>query len=146
MKRRRGRVPRPGGPRCAASIKALIRARDGYRCRLCGLRDQDHRERYGSGLQVHRKIPGSAYSLSEDCITVCIPCHGPLPRRAQGTAGTPPRLSLFVHPDVRHALQIAAAKEGVAMGALANSILREALALALAEIRQRRPWRPFPPG
>ncbi len=55
-------------------VKAAVRARDGYKCTDCGMTDRDHRAKYRRGLEVHRKVPGCAYSL-EACVTVCKPCH-----------------------------------------------------------------------
>jgi hypothetical protein len=62
-------------------IKAAVRERDGHRCVHCGMTAEEHRQLFGANLQVHRKVPGSAYTL-EGCETVCQRCHGPLPRRA----------------------------------------------------------------
>lgn len=65
-------------------IKALVRFRDGNRCTECGLTNEEHLERYGRLLEVHRLTPGSPYSVKE-CVTLCKPCHGPKPKRPRGT-------------------------------------------------------------
>jgi DNA-binding transcriptional regulator YiaG len=58
-----------------ADIKAAVRARDGYRCVRCGKTEERYvfrgRRRQ---LSVHRKVPGSEYSL-EGCETLCASCH-----------------------------------------------------------------------
>jgi hypothetical protein len=64
-------------------VKEIIRLRDRLRCTHCGLDEQQHLQRYGRTLEVHRVEPGSAYAL-EGCVTVCQKCHGPLPRRPRG--------------------------------------------------------------
>jgi hypothetical protein len=61
-------------------IKDAVRERDKYRCRACCMSDKAHRKQYGRGLEVHRVLPGSAYSL-EGCITLCASCHDEQPTR-----------------------------------------------------------------
>lgn len=51
-----------------ATVKDAVRQRDGYRCVDCG------KAREGRALDVHRLVPGSAYTL-EGCVTVCRGCH-----------------------------------------------------------------------
>lgn len=82
MGRRRGR--RHGRPLSAQEIRAAVRERDGYRCVQCGLTNDDHIRIHGAALQVHRKIPGGQYAVDDTCETLCIPCHGPKPRRRRG--------------------------------------------------------------
>jgi hypothetical protein len=64
-------------------IKAAVRARDGFRCRLCGMGADEHASRFGRGLEVHRIIPGSDYTL-DGCMTLCRPCHDLQPRSPRG--------------------------------------------------------------
>lgn len=65
-------------------IKRKVRTRDGFRCTACGITNEECNVRHGRGLDVHRKIPGSLYSV-DGCITICTPCHGSQPRREPGT-------------------------------------------------------------
>lgn len=65
-------------------IKANVRQRDGMRCTRCGITAEDHIDRTGRTLDVHRIEPGSVYSL-EGCITLCRKCHGPEPRSKRQT-------------------------------------------------------------
>lgn len=68
-----------------AQIKAAVRRRDGMRCAKCGMTDAAHRARYRKALDVHRLVPGSAYSITPGaCVTLCQVCHGPEPRRPWG--------------------------------------------------------------
>lgn len=64
-------------------IKATVRSRDGYRCVDCGMTNDEHLSIYGRALEVHRKEPGSAYSV-DGCETVCKGCHGLKPRQPHG--------------------------------------------------------------
>jgi hypothetical protein len=57
-----------------SKIKILVRERDGYRCVECGMTAEDHVEKFGKTLSVHRLIPGSEYTV-EGCKTYCLPCH-----------------------------------------------------------------------
>jgi 5-methylcytosine-specific restriction endonuclease McrA len=65
-------------------VKAVVRYRDGYRCTRCGMTNEDHIRDHGRSLDVHRIVPGSAYTL-EGCETVCRACHSKMPRRDWGT-------------------------------------------------------------
>lgn len=67
-------------------VKETVRERDGYVCVECGMTNEQHIAAYGSSLQVHRKIPGGEYTL-DGCETLCIPCHGPKPRKYYGVRG-----------------------------------------------------------
>jgi len=61
------------------AVKKIVRDRDGNKCTKCGLTNEQHIEKYGRQLQVHRLAPGSVYTESR-CVTLCIPYHGPEPR------------------------------------------------------------------
>jgi len=63
--------------------------RDGYQCTICGIGDDEHRERFGRGLEVHHRVPvrlfdawdlpiEDAYSLS-NLVTVCRTHHPDAP-------------------------------------------------------------------
>lgn len=66
-----------------AKIKTVVRERDGFCCTVCGMTDEQHREKYRKTLDVHRKAPGSVYTV-DGCVTICQSCHGPQPRRKKG--------------------------------------------------------------
>lgn len=55
------------------SVKARVRRRDG-RCVACGMTAGEHWSRYRQRLHVHRRKPGSAYTLS-GCESRCVSCH-----------------------------------------------------------------------
>lgn len=67
-----------------AKLKAAARRRDGFCCVKCGMTNDAHRERYGKQLDVHRVVPGSAYTL-DGCVTRCRACHMKEPKRPAGT-------------------------------------------------------------
>jgi hypothetical protein len=64
----------------AKLIKAAVRNRDSHKCVDCG------RERKAdeAQFQVHRKVPGSEYTM-DGCVTLCPECHGPKPKRPAGS-------------------------------------------------------------
>lgn len=65
-------------------IKSAVRARDGFRCTQCGMSNEEHLQKTGRSLEVHRLTPGSPYTM-EGCKTLCRRCHGSKPKRAKGT-------------------------------------------------------------
>ncbi len=75
-----------------ANVKAAVRERDGHKCVDCGMTADEHREIYGRGLSVHRKVPKSKYTI-DGCVTVCVPCHmrrhDDLPRTKRRVTGEP---------------------------------------------------------
>lgn len=73
-------------------IKDAVRERDGQRCVDCGMTADEHISLYGKTLDVHRKVPGSEYSV-DGCETVCKRCHGP---REKLPAGTYPKNLRYV--------------------------------------------------
>jgi hypothetical protein len=90
-------------------IKAAVRARDGFKCLECGMTQADHLATYGQDLDVHRVVPGSAYSTDPGvCQTLCRRCHGPKPRRPHGSLGEPPKLVVDVDPVVKLAIKLRA--------------------------------------
>jgi DNA-binding XRE family transcriptional regulator len=74
------------------AVKRAVRERDGHACTQCGMTDDEHRDQFGRGLEIHRLTPGSIYTV-EGCVTLCQPCHGPQPRRPRGS----PDLALGPH-------------------------------------------------
>jgi hypothetical protein len=58
----------------AIRVKKRVRKRDQYRCRDCGESAQEHIERTGQTLHVHRIVPGTIYQV-DSCITLCHECH-----------------------------------------------------------------------
>jgi hypothetical protein len=61
-------------PLSDAKIKELVRERDGYKCRDCGMSDEDHQEKFDQTLEVHRLVPGVEYGQTW-CVTLCCDCH-----------------------------------------------------------------------
>lgn len=55
-------------------MKAKVRERDGFKCVKCGMSNDEHIKWCGRQLDVHRKTPGSFYTL-EGCETLCKKCH-----------------------------------------------------------------------
>jgi hypothetical protein len=65
-------------------VKAKVRKRDRWKCKACGMTNAEHLKKYGTSLHVHRIVPGSKYTIG-GCVTLCMACHGPQPRRMLGT-------------------------------------------------------------
>jgi hypothetical protein len=66
-------------------VKPAVRRRDGMRCTQCGMTNDQHMDKYGWSLEVHRLTPGSPYTV-EGCVTLCRKCHGRIPKRPWRTA------------------------------------------------------------
>lgn len=62
-------------------VKQAVRERDGHVCTRCGMTADEHLERHGATLHVHRVEPGALYSVA-GCVTLCTSCHGQEPRRS----------------------------------------------------------------
>jgi hypothetical protein len=114
-------------------IKALARHRDGYQCVDCGMTAEDHIERFGRNLDVHRIVPGSAYTLL-GVQTLCRTCHEKKPKSARGIRIVPiGELSFSLPADLASRLDKAA-------GMLATDVshlLRMMIAEKLPEYEQR---------
>lgn len=82
----------PRNPDAACHIKPNVRARDGFRCTKCGKTNEEHLAQTGRQLEVHRVVPGSAYTV-DGCVTLCRRCHGPMPK-------SPPRPGYWTRPFV----------------------------------------------
>ncbi len=70
-------------------LKAAIRERDGNKCTECGISNDDHLEKCGKSLHVHRIIADWKYCF-QNCTTLCTSCH-PKYARALNTIRTIPR-------------------------------------------------------
>jgi 5-methylcytosine-specific restriction endonuclease McrA len=108
MTRSKRRWPRATPPPLdPKDVKAVVRHRDGYRCTECGLTALEHIERYGRTLDVHRIVPGSAYTIS-GCQTLCVDCHLTKPRSPNRSAAGPRRLTVPDHlvPQLRDCARV----------------------------------------
>ncbi len=114
-------------------IKASVRARDGFRCTQCGTTNDEHKEKTGRQLDVHRVVPGSAYSAESGvCVTLCRPCHGPQPRRRRGS-----RNIVKISGDIWRMARTIAADRGVRTTAFINSVLEPLIDAAYIEMARR---------
>ncbi|WP_088260542.1 helix-turn-helix domain-containing protein [Fimbriiglobus ruber] len=96
-----------------SDVKEAVRKRDGHRCLKCGVSQDDHRATEGRGLDVHRTVPGSGYSLAPGvCETLCRKCHGSATRSPRGDVSGLAR-------DVGAAVRAARSAAGVAQKDLA---------------------------
>jgi cytochrome c553 len=125
-------MPRPANPKSVDSIKAAARARDGYRCTKCGMTDTEHKARHGATLDVHRVVPGSAYTLA-GVVTLCRPCHGPEPRSPYRSYPPGSRFIILTQEVVRTAISLRALRTGKDNSDVVNDILRDALADEIEE-------------
>lgn len=61
--------------------KRAVRERDDYQCQRCGIKQQDHIERYGRRLDVHHIVPARKFDDAQErnrmdnLITFCMSCH-----------------------------------------------------------------------
>src|ERR1043166_1567872 len=67
-------------------IKTTVRLRDRFRCRECGMTNDEHVAKYGRTLDVHRLSPGSKYTV-DGCVTLCRKCHAKHPKSDHATDG-----------------------------------------------------------
>ena len=78
--RRKGSA-RGGTTAAWAKARKAALQRDGYRCRICGMTDEEHRQRHarGHGLAVHHVQAGYGVQAEEyrldDLLTTCAWCH-----------------------------------------------------------------------
>jgi hypothetical protein len=63
-----------------AAVKKAVRERDGYKCRDCGMTQEEHKAKHEQALEVHRLIPGIVYH-PDTCVTLCLDCHNKKPRK-----------------------------------------------------------------
>lgn len=95
-------------------IKAAVRERDGHQCTKCGVTADEHLRRHGRGLDVHRTVPGSLYSLA-GCVSLCLGCHAAEPGRKPGQpdlAGCNSGVKVFIPWAHRAPLKRLAARNG----------------------------------
>jgi hypothetical protein len=117
-----------------AETKKAVRDRDGYCCTKCGMTRAEHFAKYEKDLEVHRVVPGSEYSL-EGCVTVCVACHGPMPRRPHRSVGVN---SLRLPGDmVDMARIIAAVSDEESMSDVISAAARPVLLKRLREIQEK---------
>lgn len=76
------RTRRGKSPPSEHRVKAFVRKRDKYRCRDCGMTANEHREKFGKNLHVHRVFAGWIYHPSI-CVTLCRTCHAAKKGREQ---------------------------------------------------------------
>jgi hypothetical protein len=100
-----------------------VRERDGYRCTECGMTSQEHQERYGKNLEVHRLTPGSPYT-ADGCVTLCVPCHGPKPKSPRGSCEL---ATVKVRADVLRLARCIAYARGLTVRTYLESILAPAV-------------------
>jgi hypothetical protein len=99
-------------------IKRRVRERDGNCCTKCGLTSDKHIAKYGKGLEVHRVIPGSEYTL-EGCVTLCKSCHGYQirgPRRERPVVCRE-TLLVMIEPALRERIDRASSRFQISVGA-----------------------------
>lgn len=107
-----------------AEIKAAVRERDGMRCTKCGMTNQEHIAKYRDSLDVHRLDPGTKYTV-DGCVTVCKPCHGPLPGRKAGAGETPCAVRLDLPVEHHCALRTLAAMSRRSMASFVRDVIVE---------------------
>jgi hypothetical protein len=107
-------------------LKAAVRARDGYRCRGCGMTADEHRAIYGRTLEVHRIAPGSPYT-PDGCVTLCKTCHKAQPKSPRGTGPRRYQVAVDLSPEQHARLRVVAAVKGVSMSVYARQVLEKAI-------------------
>lgn len=110
-----------GGGADQIDVKASVRERDEHRCTECGMSAEEHASTYGRDLEVHRLVPGSEYTV-DGCVTLCIPCHGPKPRRPFGSLPRGNRIDLL--RDVVDMIQTICAHTKVSAADLLDPLVR----------------------
>lgn len=124
-------------------IKRAVRERDGRRCTKCGLSSGDHFALTGRQLDVHRVVPGSAYTV-EGCVALCRRCHGPMPKSRRGgqVEGARP-VSFYASAGLLARLERVASGFGISMRSLVRMTLAEHLGDYEARLADR-PQKPKP--
>jgi hypothetical protein len=119
------RIEEPPIPLSVLEVKALVRHRDGYACTDCGMTAEQHLERFGRNLDVHRVVPGSEYTLP-GCVTLCRPCHDRKPKSPKGSRPRTHRL-MAIPRCLYEGLKILAERNRRTVAKQLEVILEEAL-------------------
>lgn len=130
-----------------AEIKEAVRKRDGYRCRDCGMTQDEHIAATGKALDVHRLFPGFGYTIYW-CVTLCRSCHGSKPKRlgqlVSGDEFGPPEnpyplgvVGLFLNAydaecrEMLDKIRLLVEMDGLPLEAIAMRVIRAGLASAV---------------
>lgn len=125
-------------------IKALVRARDDYRCTDCGMSAEEHVRLYRRNLDVHRLVPNSKYTV-EGCVTLCKPCHKTKPKSPRGTVRrTMKTMRLPLNQEETAALDALAADMGVSWRVVVQIALNEHLKAHRIKRRSKKAPSPSP--
>lgn len=119
-------------------LKDRVRERDGRKCVDCGMTNDEHVEKTGRILDVHRLEPGAEYT-EEGTVTVCRSCHDK--RHEELGRGCDPTATVRVRSDVATMIADICLAEGVTSRSILDPILmatipdrfREAVATNAAE-------------
>lgn len=127
-------------------IKTAIRDRDGWVCLDCGMTQAESVAQFGCGLEVHRVIHLSEYSLSPGaCRTLCKRCHAPHTRVESPTVNKPARntakVDLPIDPETRRRAEAQAMRFGETL----SSYIRRALIKQTEADELSAPPKPKPP-
>lgn len=57
-------------------FKELIKQRDGLHCQLCNIFDENAKKLYKYGLMIHHIDYDKKNSFPQNCISLCVKCHG----------------------------------------------------------------------
>lgn len=114
-------------PLRAEQVRAIVRHRDGYRCIECGISALKHIEKFGRNLDVHRKTPGSPYTV-RGCVTLCRTCHGPQSRRPRGSCGPSNTVPAHVSAELYAILRAYAREQRRSLAQVVELLLEEVMA------------------
>lgn len=57
-------------------LRSKILKRDGYKCRHCGMSDQEHKERWNRPITIDHIDQNRNNNTMENLQTLCLSCHG----------------------------------------------------------------------
>jgi len=66
----------PYSPEFNRRLKRRVRKRDNYQCRLCGMSQEEHLERFSRPLSVHHIDYNKLNHSMANLIALCMTCHG----------------------------------------------------------------------